>query len=68
MKIRSLSSGLLLAVIALSTPLQAQSADALRAKFMLPVPEIGLGTEQGRFPRGAPGTSSGSPIAFGANW
>ena len=51
-----------------TTPVQAQGIDALRAKFMLPVPDIGLGTEQGRFPRGAPGTSSGSPIAFGANW
>ena len=54
--------------IAGTTPVQAQGIDALRAKFLLPVPDIGLGTEQGRFPRGAPGTSSGSPIAFGANW
>ena len=54
--------------IAGTTPVQAQGIDALRAKFMLPVPDIGLATEQGRFPRGAPGTSSGSPIAFGANW
>ncbi len=45
-----------------------QSAEDLRAKFRLPVPEVGLATETGRFPRGAPGTSSGSPIAFGANW
>jgi len=45
-----------------------QSIEDLRAKFRLPVPEVGLATETGRFPRGAPGTSSGSPIAFGANW
>ncbi len=53
-----------------SAVLGAQGTDleALRAKFRLPVPEVGLATEQGRFPRGAPGTSSGSPIAFGANW
>ena len=45
-----------------------QSIEDLRAKFRLPVPEVGLANETGRFPRGAPGTSSGSPIAFGANW
>ena len=45
-----------------------QSIEDLRAKFRLPVPDVGLATETGRFPRGAPGTSSGSPIAFGANW
>lgn len=65
---RSLLATVALASAVLATAAPAQDVEALRAKFMLPVPEVGLASEPGRFPRGAPGTSSGSPIAFGANW
>jgi hypothetical protein len=41
-------------------------AQDMRDKLTLPIPE-GLNSEVAHFPRGAPGTSSGSPIAFGAN-
>lgn len=51
--------------VALVPRLHAQ--DDARAKLL--IPDIaGLTAELGRFPRGAPATSIGSPTAFGANW
>lgn len=44
----------------------AYAQDA-RDRLKLSIPQ-GLESEVGHFPRGAPGISSGSPIAFGANW
>lgn len=63
-----LAASVIVATTVARTASAQQSVEDLRAKFRLPVPEVGLATETGRFPRGAPGTSSGSPIAFGANW
>lgn len=54
-------------VMVASTAGAQQSIQELRNKFLLPEPS-GLDNELGRFPRGAPGTSTGSPSAFGANW
>ncbi len=50
--------------MAFASPALAQDA---RQKLMIDDAE-GLGTQVGNFPRGAPGTSTGSPIAYGANW
>jgi hypothetical protein len=47
----------------------AQDVDALRKKYTLNVPDIANNpATQGEFFRGAPGTNSGSPSAFGPNW
>jgi hypothetical protein len=46
----------------------AQGADSTRAKFMLNVPDVRSIIAPGDFFRGAPGASSGSPLAFGPNW
>ena len=47
----------------------ASAARAQDARQQLMIDDSnGLGTEVGHFPRGAPGTSTGSPIAYGANW
>lgn len=54
-----------LAVIALSSTAFAQGD--MRSRMTINMP-AGLGSEIGHFPRGAPGTSTGSPIAFGANF
>ena len=45
----------------------ARAQDDARAKLLIPEGG-GLASEVGHFPRGAPGTSTGSPIAYGANW
>lgn len=48
---------------------RAQDVDALRKKYTLGVPDIAQeAISQGEFFRGAPGTNSGSPSAFGPNW
>jgi hypothetical protein len=49
---------------AIGSPAFAQ--DDARARLL--IPDSGLVTEVGHFPRGAPGTSTGSPIGFGADW
>ena len=54
-------SALALAVLASGALAQGDMRD--RLKLRIPT---GLAAEPGHFPRGAPGTSSGSPIAFGA--
>jgi hypothetical protein len=47
----------------------AQDVDALRKKYTLSVPEVAKeAISPGDFFRGAPGTNSGSPSAFGPNW
>ena len=51
--------------VALASSALAQGDDA-REKLL--IKDEGIATEVGHFPRGAPGTSTGSPIAFGANW
>jgi hypothetical protein len=45
----------------------ARAQDDARARLLIPEGG-GLASEVGHFPRGAPGTSTGSPIAYGANW
>jgi hypothetical protein len=45
----------------------ASAQEDARAKLLIPEDQ-GLAAEVGHFPRGAPGTSTGSPIAYGANW
>lgn len=42
-------------------------AQDVRDRLKLSIPQ-GIESEVGHFPRGVPGISSGSPIAFGANW
>jgi hypothetical protein len=54
------------AVLGMAFASSALAQDA-RQKLMID-DSNGLGTEVGHFPRGAPGTSTGSPIAYGANW
>jgi len=54
------------AVLGMAFATSALAQDA-RKQLMIDDAE-GLGTEVGHFPRGAPGTSTGSPIAYGANW
>jgi hypothetical protein len=55
------------AVLGMAMASSALAQDDAREK--LKIPEVaGLTSEVGHFPRGAPGTSTGSPIAFGANW
>lgn len=55
------------AVLGMTMASSALAQDDAREK--LKIPEVaGLTSEVGHFPRGAPGTSTGSPIAFGANW
>src|ERR1700688_2620045 len=61
---KSLAIMALLGMAAAST---ARAQDDARAKLLIP-DAAGLGTEVGHFPRGAPGSSTGAPIAFGANW
>jgi hypothetical protein len=51
--------------VAMASSALAQGDDA-REKLL--IKDEGIATEVGHFPRGAPGTSTGSPIAFGANW
>jgi hypothetical protein len=51
----------------LATPaLAAQNADSLRASYMLELPS-GVELSQTKF-RNSPGTSSGTPTAYGAQW
>jgi hypothetical protein len=52
--------------VAMASSALAQGDDA-REKLLIKE-DAGLASEVGHFPRGAPGTSTGSPIAFGANW
>jgi hypothetical protein len=52
--------------VAMASSALAQGDDA-RERLLIKE-DAGLGSEVGHFPRGAPGTSTGSPIAFGANW
>jgi hypothetical protein len=52
--------------VALASSALAQGDDA-RERLLIKE-DAGIGSEVGHFPRGAPGTSTGSPIAFGANW
>ena len=53
----------LAALLVLAAPVHAQDART-RPLFAMPT---GVGAELGSFPRGAPGTGTGSPIAFGVN-
>jgi hypothetical protein len=55
------------AVLGMAMASSALAQDDARSKLMIPE-EAGLTSEVGHFPRGSPGTSTGSPIAFGANW
>lgn len=51
----------------MATASRARAQADTRAALLIP-DSAGLAAELGRFPRGAPGTSTGSPTAFGANW
>jgi len=54
-------------VVSVAAPLAAQqTGDELRAKYLINVPQIQMASQP--FFRGAPGTSSGSPMGFGPNW
>ena len=56
-------------VVAAAAPLAAQqTAEQLRAKFTISVPQQQIEMSSQPFFRGAPGTSSGSPMGFGPNW
>ena len=55
------------AVLGMAMASSALAQDDAREKLKIPV-GAGLASEIGHFPRGTPGTSTGSPIAFGANW
>src|ERR1035437_336433 len=57
----------IVAVLGMAMASSALAQDDARSKLLIPEGG-GLGTEVGNFPRGAPGTSTGSPIAYGANW
>lgn len=62
----SLRTSLALAVLAGAAFASPAHSQDIRDRLKLNIP-VGITTEIGHFPRGAPGTSSGSPIAFGAN-
>jgi hypothetical protein len=51
--------------VAMASSALAQGDDA---RERLLIKDEGIATEVGHFPRGAPGTTTGSPIAYGANW
>ena len=55
------------AVLGMAMASSALAQDDAREKLKIPE-NAGITSEVGHFPRGAPGTSTGSPIAFGANW
>jgi hypothetical protein len=55
------------AVIGIAAASTARAQDDARARLLIP-DVAGLSTQVGHFPRGAPGSSTGAPIAFGANW
>lgn len=57
----------IMALLGMAAASTARAQDDARAKLLIP-DATGLGTEVGHFPRGAPGSSTGAPIAFGANW
>lgn len=61
-------AALALAVSAAAPLAAQQTADQLRAKFMIKVPQQQLEMASQPFFRGAPGTSSGSPMGFGPSW
>jgi len=56
------------ALLSLAGRAGAQSVDSLRKKYMIPEADIATLMGRNAFFRGAPGTSSGTPIAFGADW
>ena len=55
-------------LLSATRPAAAQDLDALRAKYLLPINDVGSVVSPGGFFRGAPGTNSGSPLAFGPSW
>ena len=64
---RSFRHSLALAAVAGAVLTSSAFAQDMRDRLKLAIPE-GISSEVAHFPRGAPGTSTGSPIAFGANW
>lgn len=54
-------------VTAASALAQGGADDTAREKLLIR-DDAGMPGEIGHFPRGAPGTSTGSPVSFGANW
>lgn len=63
----SLRKSLAFAVFTGAVLTSGAAAQDARDRLKLSIPQ-GIESEIGRFPRGAPGISSGSPIAYGANW
>lgn len=57
----------IVAVFGIAMASQAHAQGDARAALLIP-DSAGLAAELGRFPRGAPATTTGSPTAFGANW
>ena len=47
---------------------RAQETADLREKYFIRLPDLGNIVSPGGFFRGAPGTNSGTPFAFGPNW
>jgi hypothetical protein len=62
---RSFRSSVALAALLVLAAASTAVAQDIRTRLKLTIPQ-GLATQAGHFPRGAPGTSTGSPIAFGA--
>jgi hypothetical protein len=56
------------AILGKAATVGAQEADTTRLKFMLSVPDLRSIIAPSNFFRGAPGASSGSPLAFGPDW
>jgi hypothetical protein len=65
---KSLGIAAVLGMMTASMALAQGGADDTAREKLLIRDDAGLPGELGHFPRGAPGTSTGSPVSFGANW
>jgi hypothetical protein len=65
---KSLGIAAVLGMMTASSALAQGGADDAAREKLLIRDDAGMAGEVGHFPRGAPGTSTGSPISFGANW
>jgi hypothetical protein len=65
---KSLGIAAVLGMVMASSALAQGGADDTAREKLLIRDDAGMPGEIGHFPRGAPGTSTGSPVSFGANW
>ena len=65
---KSLGFAAVLGMMTASSALAQGGADDTAREKLLIRDDAGMASEVGHFPRGTPGTSTGSPISFGANW